>query len=220
MVDPAAIFLANTRRPRRQIRLFRFVSFKRLLHGRRSMTKTETIGVPLGDPPGPSAEHVAFITDVLDKRYLLYEWCEAKINTLATMNSILIAAIFAVTGTFLKISSPWNVAAIGLCFGSILFSLVVVLWHIIPTMRSGSFKRGTKNLRSVVGISEHKSFSEYVDAVLGSVELRRFEAIAQQVYGMNKNIMRNQRAIRAAVIADLAGICFFLAFVFTYFFTW
>lgn len=174
---------------------------------------------PVTVPDSLNTVHFDFIHDVLDKRYALYEWCEEKINTLATMNSILVAALFAVSGGFIDAKYWFNLVALILCFLAVLFSLVVVLWHIIPTMRSGRLPKGSRNLRSVVGVSEFESTKHYMAAVLESTDMARFEAAANQVLGMNRNIMKNQRAIRLAVFADMAGLGFFIVFVGTYLFT-
>lgn len=154
----------------------------------------------------PSDEDMAFASEILDKRYQLYTWCEEKMNTLSTVNSILLGVILALTGTVFKLASPLAVTALVACGAMILMSFVVVLIHIIPTMTNRKYDKTERNIRTTVGISRYASRDEYIGALLASDRMARFRATAIQLYGMNMVIMKNQRAIRIAVIADLAGL--------------
>lgn len=157
----------------------------------------------------PDKENYDFATHVLDKKYALYEWCEQKTNTLATVNSILLAAFFAIVGTRFSADTALRKIEFAGAVGFIGLSMAIVLWHIEPTMRSKTLPRGSKNLRSVVGTRNHASKDDYHESIRDADRERMLRDTTDQIYGMNKNVWRNQRAIRLAVITDMIGLVFF-----------
>lgn len=157
-------------------------------------------------------EQIAFVEDVLSRRYDLYSWCEAKINTLSTVNSILLGILLALTGVVFKPVGWFSTTLLVMCAAAILGSFVVVLVHIIPSMRSGKNPKNERNLRSVLGVSRFETREDYVAAVLASTREGRFWNATVQLYGMNKIVMNNQRAIRWAVVLDLVALMLYVLF--------
>lgn len=156
---------------------------------------------------------LAFAQDILDKRYQTYMWCEQKIYTLATANTIFLGGLFVIAGSRYSadtIPKRLLLAACVLCFA---ISLTLVLYHIEPKMSSGTLPATEKNPRSVVGVRKYASFDEYTKVVSSLTVDEMLTFTAHQIYGMNKNIWKNQRATRWAVVADVLGLALFLVIV-------
>lgn len=156
----------------------------------------------------------AFSADINERRYGLYTWCEDKIKTLVTVDSILYGALFIILGkdnVFPVVPGMhWHFLAVAGAFASLTASLVISIWHIEPKMDS---KVGNiENPRTSIGINS-LSKDEYF-ARLMSLELQdMIKYNAWQIKGMNKIIMKNQRAIRVAVLCTILGVAFFSAIV-------
>ena len=154
----------------------------------------------------------------------LYNWCEDKVTTLATMDAILLsgATLFVEhvkTGNFpTRTATDWLSTILSwieksfplimviLIILPIFVSLGITLFHVIPKMRSGATVNTYKNHRSSAGIQRFNSKEEYkhrLDTI--SVD-ELYQDLIWQIYGMNKNVWKNQKSIRAAVICDLLGL--------------
>jgi hypothetical protein len=135
-------------------------------------------------------------------------WCESKIYSLITVDSLLFGALFLVVGTRVHVTSALNKSDFGVTVAFLATSLVISLWHIEPKMdsRVGNYD----NPRSSIGIAR-KSKEEYL-ASLMSLDLEKMiEFNSSQIKGMNKIIMTNQRAIRLASFATIVGLLGFIA---------
>jgi hypothetical protein len=153
----------------------------------------------------PNLEIVlAFTQDILDKKYDLYHWCESKIASLLTLDSILLGGLFLVITTHGHFANPVDYWLIASTAAILLASLSVALVHIMPAMNSGL--TSGKNPRTVIGTAKYESNASYL-ADLRQIDMARvIELNAEQARGMNKNIMRNQRAIKIAALLTLAAI--------------
>lgn len=169
-----------------------------------------------------------YTTQIIEKRYDLYHWCEQKIASLATIDGVLLASLFLLVGSipgqgqkYLVLSDQViidlrDLAILALLEALIclLISISVCLWHIIPLMDS---KVGNQtNPRSVIGIERFKTAHDYHQAILQLDLDTMLRYNAYQIKGMNKNIWRDQKAIRYGVVASvlsLAGLSSAVAFV-------
>jgi hypothetical protein len=157
----------------------------------------------------PSSEDLRraqeFTLDVLHSRYELYAWCEDKVNNLITVSGVLLGAVFLVI-TNDKIRDGWqtvdlilaSIAAVLLGLG-----LTVSLVHIVPKMNSGV--GNDSNLR-VTYATDKLSKDEFYARVLAMTPEQALRSTTDQIKGMNRNIMRNQRAIRVASYSTIAGL--------------
>gem|GEM_PF-7041796 len=93
----------------------------------------------------------------------------------------------------------------------VLVSLAIALHHIEPKMQSG--RTDASNLRSVVGAEQYDDDTEYLNALrdLSAEEIAALNA--KQAFGMNRNIWRNQHAIRTAALFSSFGLLSFLMFL-------
>ncbi len=95
-------------------------------------------------------------------------------------------------------------SSFGLGLALLIGSVFLSLRHVIPIMYSGRSQR--TNPRTVIGTEAYRSNQAYTDEIM-SLTLESMIALdADQIRGMNKNIMRNQRAIRIAVRLTMAAL--------------
>lgn len=160
---------------------------------------------PRGDPQetAPLTETQLYALDILSKKYHLYDWCEDKISTLVTIDGLLIGGLLLVIN--LREITGWaRLASFSLSLALLMGSILISLWHVIPVMYSGRSSR--RNPRTVVGTEAYSTNLEYARAVM-RLSLKDMIAVdLDQIRGMNKNIMRNQRAIRIAVRLTMAAL--------------
>lgn len=182
------------------------------------------------------AERICYLENLVSKQLDLYTWCEEKVTTLATIDSILLASatLFVEhirSGDFpQRIQETWlsklqiiienNFSAIMVLFiiFPIFISLGITLWHVIPKMSSGATPNTIRNHRSSSGIHKYKDIPEYksrIDLITGE---EIYEDLIRQIYGMNNNIWKNQISIKIAVYFDLIGLFgFFLVMLYLVF---
>lgn len=153
-----------------------------------------------------------FTLDINRHRYDLYTWCESKIYSLVMVNSILFGAIFLVVGksNSVAIKTGVNKALLGATVVLLAFSLLLSLWHIIPKMDSRVGNQA--NPRSSIAI-DRMSKDHYFQALMELVMLKMIKSTSDQIIGMNKNIMSNQRAIRIASRCTMCGLVTFIALI-------
>lgn len=146
----------------------------------------------------------AFVLDILDKKYRIYDWCEQKISTLVTIDGLLLGALFLAVDT--SAIQGWKMFTLfGLSIALLLGSILISLWHVVPLMYSG--RSHPKNPRTSYGTEAYESNEEYGRAVMALRIEDMIRLDTDQIRGMNKNIMRDQRAIRwAARLTMLALI--------------
>lgn len=167
--------------------------------------------------PGPNRVH--YLEDLVSKQLDLYNWCEEKVSTLATIDSILLGAatlfiekVLVVGETAKPLNKILNVVMIIIVLLPLFISLAIALWHIRPKMGKRSNK-GRPNHRSSNGIRHFADVSEYQEKLLNMSDEVICDDLIKQIYGMNNNIWRNQRSIKKAVVFDLIGLVGFLAMI-------
>lgn len=173
------------------------------------------------------SQKIDYLESIAARQLDLYAWCEDKVGTLATINSVLLAGATLLVGHVKNGSFPVRTAdtivnqiriaiegnfAVITTFGLLLFfmSLGIALYHVIPKMYSGASSSRLRNHRSVVGINKYKTVEEYKERLDTMSEEDLYDDLVRQIYGVNKHIWRNQRSIRVAVYLDLAGLLVFL----------
>jgi hypothetical protein len=133
---------------------------------------------------------------------------------LATVDSILLAAIALVIGPHYPLDTPTHDAFAACTVFFLAASLALILYHVIPSMNSkvGNEFHNDRNPRSTIVIDKYPSKEAYWEAVsvLELEDMARYNSF--QIYGMNRNIMRNQLAIRTAVYLTYVAMLSF-AFV-------
>ena len=171
-------------------------------------------------------DKIEYFEGIVSKQLDLYIWCEEKVNTLATINAIMLtAATFFVEYTESNVSTQADgVSYIGVHFKLIMIlimvlpifiSLAITLFHVIPKMRSRNFVSPKDNPihRSVVGIRSFETWQKYKNYLDKLTEDNIYEQIVRQIYGMNKNIWKNQLSIKWAVIFDIFGLFGFIVVI-------
>lgn len=177
------------------------------------------------------SDKIHYFEGLISKQLNLYTWCEEKVSTLATINAIMLTAamLFAervkdnialnekpVISIFdyiiSYVTSHFHITMVLFMVLPIFISLAITLWHIIPKMSSGKFVSPQDNPihRSVVGIRSFDTWQKYKDYLDTLTEDKIFEQMVRQIYGMNKNIWKNQLSIKWAVRLDLIGLIGFL----------
>ncbi len=174
------------------------------------------------------AERIHYLENLVSKQLDLYTWCEEKVTTLATIDTILLGGATLFVGriksdtfaprstnscidTICKfVESNFTIFMVFMMFVPILISLGLTLWHVIPKMRSGTTASTIKNHRSSAGIHKYKDNKEYMKRLDEILEKEIVADLARQIYGMNTNIWKNQISIKIAVWLDLIGLAGFL----------
>lgn len=145
-----------------------------------------------GKDVAPPEMILEYAHDILEKKYALYMWCETKVQTLVTLDGLLLGGVFLAVGS-IGVSGVLSVSLLATTLLFLLSSLVISLWHVKPLMFSGRTK--LKNLRTVIGTEAYSSNEEYTNEMMNLNIRRMIELNAEQIRGMNKNIMKDQRAI-------------------------
>lgn len=168
-----------------------------------------------------SNEKIQYLENIVGKQLELYNWCEEKVGTLATLDSILlaVATLFLDKMEFFKAVDSLqdrllNTGIIILILLPLFISLAIALWHIRPKMGHAS-DTGKPNYRSSNGIRHFPDKKSYVDHLNNITANEICDDISNQIYGMNSNIWINQKSIKTAVFFDLISLFgFFLIFVY------
>lgn len=161
-----------------------------------------------------------YLEGLVSKQLDLYDWCEEKVSTLATIDAILLGGATILIDKVKIVSEVCNikVMAINGIMTVILtvpffISLAIALWHIRPKMGTASTNAPRPNHRSSNGIRQFKTHEEY-KMHLESLSVDIIcEDLSKQIYGMNKNIWKNQKSIKNAVFWDLIGLVGFLLII-------
>jgi len=177
-------------------------------------------------------QRINYLEGLVSKQLDLYTWCEEKVTTLATIDSILLAGatLFVVSvksGIFSNRVSNTTLNAflnfqernftftmVLLMILPVFISLGITLWHVIPKMNSRATPSHVHNHRTVNGIRKNRDIQEYKELIDKITEDEIYHDLVRQVYGMNKNIWKNQKSIKTAVFFDLIGMCGFLYIIF------
>lgn len=179
------------------------------------LDQEESIDVSILDEPilsEPGMNRVNYLEELVSKQLNLYNWCEEKVSTLATMDSILLGAatliadhIIIVGPEATKMNRVLNGVIIGLVLLPLIISLAISLWHIRPKMGKQS-NTGTPSHRSSNGIRHFSNWEEYQKRLYSISDAEICNDLIKQIYGMNGNIWKNQKSIKAAVAFDLIGL--------------
>jgi len=148
--------------------------------------------------------------DILEKKYSLYMWCETKVQTLVTLNGLLLAGVFVIVGN-IGASGLLSMSLLAITLTFLFSSLVISLWHINPLMYSGRTK--LKNLRTTIGTEAYSSNQEYINEMMNLNIRKMIELDAEQIRGMNRNVMRDQRAIKWGVRLTAFAVIFLVFFL-------
>jgi hypothetical protein len=148
-----------------------------------------------------------YTTGIVDKRHDLYQWCEQKIASLATIDGILLAGVFLLIGGGAHHHPHIFLGAAIESLICLTISLITSLWHIIP-IKDAKVGNST-NIRTIIGIESFKTADDYYQACLKLDTNSMIRYNAMQIKGMTRNISRDHRAIRygaSASIASLVGL--------------
>lgn len=168
-----------------------------------------------------SYEKMQYLENIVGKQLDLYNWCEEKVSTLATLDSILlaVATLFIDKMDYFKTDDSLqarllNLGIIILILLPLFISLAIALWHIRPKMGNAS-NTGRPNHRSSNGIRHFENKVAYRNHLNNMTDEEICEDLINQIYGMNSNIWVNQKSIKKAVFFDFISLIGFLvAFVY------
>lgn len=170
---------------------------------------------------GDTEKKIEYLESIVSKQLDLYNWCEEKVSTLATIDSILLGAatlfldkIIIIEDNITQFNFLMNIIfSVGLLF-PLFISLTIALWHIRPKMGKAS-NSGRPNHRSSNGIRHFENAAAYGRLFDRISDKDLCEDLSRQIYGMNNNIWKNQQSIKLAVIFDIIGLLdFFLAILY------
>lgn len=160
-------------------------------------------------------KRVSYLNRILDKQFELYSWCETKVATLTTMDSILIGASLIFIDGMIENNAEKTLQYLIISLVVLvpfLISLTIALWHIRPKMGTVS-NNGRPNHRTSNGIRHSKDSNAYRKMLDELTDDELFEDLTRQIYGMNQNIWKNQKSIKCAVAFDMVGLLAFLAMI-------
>jgi hypothetical protein len=161
----------------------------------RHVPKPDTVQFGVGEAVSLD-KILAYSNGILERKYDLYMWCEAKVGTLVTLDGLLLGGLFVII-KFNEISGFVDLSLLFLILSLMLSSLVISLWHTKPLMFSGRTR--SRNLRTVIGTEAYSSSQEYLDEMM-TLSIEKMIALnVEQIRGMNKNIWVDQKAINLGV---------------------
>ena len=144
---------------------------------------------------------IHYLEGLVTKQLDLYNWCEEKVSTLATIDSILLGAAILFVEKIMKIGKSAtcndkiaNAVIISFVLFPLFFSLAIALWHIRPKMGKAS-NTGRPNHRSSNGIRHFSNAIHYRESL------------------SNYNIWKNQKSIKIAVFLDIIGLFGFIVII-------
>jgi hypothetical protein len=167
---------------------------------------------PLVGQPTDVARALDFSVDVLHSRYELYGWCEQKVSHLLAVSGVLLgASVVLISDADLR--TRWTtidyvlIAIVGIFLGT---GLVISLFHAVPKMNS---KLGNESNPRVTIAIDRYSMDDYYRMVVDLTPEQSLRFTTDQIKGMNRNIMRNQEAIRTASHATIVGLLALVALI-------
>ena len=162
---------------------------------------------------------IHYLEGLVTKQLDLYNWCEEKVSTLATIDSILLGAAILFVEKIMKIGKSAtcndkiaNAVIISFVLFPLFFSLAIALWHIRPKMGKAS-NTGRPNHRSSNGIRHFSNAIHYRESLSKLTNNELIEDLTKQIYGMNYNIWKNQKSIKIAVFLDIIGLFGFIVII-------
>ena len=102
-----------------------------------------------GKPAADTRDLLSYAQELVGKQYELYQWCETKIQSLVTVNGLLLGGFFLLLDKYPLVGGGERALAMGTA-AILAASLLLALHHLIP--RLDSRVGNTDNPRSVIGI--------------------------------------------------------------------
>ncbi len=162
--------------------------------------------VPIEEPTPALPIDIEFplttASDILDKQYRLYTWCEHKTQGLNMSNSVLFAAVGFLYKECLRDALAMVMLGIGTVFLGT--SLIICLVHVIPKISSG--KTAGPNTRSLRGIGLYDDFDAYYKAFMEATKASMLTDTLSQIYGMAHNNLRSYKIIKRGVVLTFCGV--------------
>jgi hypothetical protein len=163
---------------------------------------------------------IQYLERLSQKQLDLYDWNETKVNTLVLVDSVLLgAATLYLDKINIMRTEPslWftlgNIILVLVLLLPLCFSLIIALFHIADKMSSGKANSSDRlNHRAISKIDMFKTNFDYIDEVRKLTASQICEDLCNQIYGMNKNILKTQKTLKKAVYLDIIGL---VGFVFT-----
>lgn len=159
-----------------------------------------------------------YTSSLLSRKYDLYQWTEVKIASLVALNGFLITAylqtiaklgISPSLNTLFRTPHPQFAPSVIALVSLALFviSTLLCLWHVIPIMNSRSIPEHElkRVLGSVVGISRFSDHRELLHTLKTLSPDEILTAQVSQLWGMNRNILRNSTAVKLGVLSTGSG---------------
>jgi hypothetical protein len=181
-----------------------------------SPTTPHAVEISAPDPADNAGTNVAadardllgYAQELVSKQYDLYQWCETKVQSLVTVNGLLLGGFFLLIDRFALVGRGERALAFSTA-GILAMSLLLALHHLIP--RLDSRVGNTDNPRSVIGIKAFKNKDAFYQRFVQLDYDLMLQYTTNQLYGMNLNIVRNDRVIRRAVYLTMLGVLGFVA---------
>jgi len=155
-----------------------------------------------------------FSISVLERRYDSYNWLEAKVLTLVTLNGLLLTGFFVlITQTQLsKNQFLLTVAFISII--PLVISLSLAIYNVIPKLNSGLIQN--PNIRTIYGTNQFRDSAEYFTKFM-NLDLKEMVRLnTEQIRGMTANIIKSNKEIRIAAGCSIFSLVFFLGLFFVY----
>ena len=143
-----------------------------------------------------------WIDAVIEKQYELYARRDSKLQSIATLDALLIASIAFAFDSSVK---PLAAFSLIICAALIFVSILLSLWHIRPTISSGRSVGSDANVRSLTGIQSFASWESYRDTMRTVPPEAYFESSVRQAYGMSSTNLKSYRVVRFAVFSTMAA---------------
>jgi hypothetical protein len=147
-----------------------------------------------------------FTSDIIDKQYRSYNWNDAKMASLITIDGAMIAGLW----TVIQLFGTANAILLALLHFALVFffiSVINCLIHIIPKINS---KIGNEdNLRTMIGIRQYTDKDKkdgYVNKIMALNQYEMIKMNCYQITGMCKNNFRSEKIIKTGVKLTIAGV--------------
>jgi len=153
-------------------------------------------------------DRIPWLNELIDKEYRLYSWNDARVQTLATINGLLIAAL-----SFLFRDGSKNYPSLLFLSASMLLlcaGLGVCLWFLRRFPHSNKTTEDNPNVRSLRGISSHENWKHYEEVLRTMPAEQFFQDSARQIFGMAHNNLVFHRMMERGAWLTLVGAAFLI----------
>jgi len=152
---------------------------------------------------------LAFSDRLLEKRYANLALLDGKINTLATLDSLLLAALLFLLGAHTDGLTVPAECLLGLTLAAFGMSIFASLLHMAPRLHSGTYASPDVEDRfvgSVVGTLGFANASDMTDRVMNLDVSDMIRSNCAQVRGMGVTIARRSQLSRIAALGTGLGM--------------